>query len=75
MDEEKILEKIYNLDARINSVEKMQAVTHTEFVQIKGDLSDIKGSITWVTRLIIGALILALIGFMLSGGSIAIPNI
>lgn len=65
---EDLEKKVYSLETRITLVEKNQAVSHVEFAQIKNDLKEIKGSLGWVTKLIIGALLLALITFMLGGG-------
>lgn len=67
-NEDKILAKLDDHDKRLSKVEKDTAVTNVEFVSVKGDLKDIKDSLSWVTRLIIGALILALITFLVSGG-------
>lgn len=66
--EDKILAKLDDHDRRLSKVEKDTAITNVEFVSVKGDLKDIKDSLSWVTRLIIGALILALITFLVSGG-------
>lgn len=67
------MDRLTRLEVRVNSVEKAQAVNHTEFVQIKEGLTEIKSTLTWVTRLIIGALVLALLTFMLSGGTVIAP--
>jgi len=64
-DTERKFEELY---ARIVKIERDVAIMGVEFLSIKNDLKDIKDSLTWVTRLIIGALILAVISFIVSGG-------
>lgn len=69
---EDLEKKVYALETRITLVEKNQAVSHVEFSQIKSDLKEIKSSLGWVSKLIISALLLALITFIVGGG-IAAP--
>lgn len=65
---EQIERKMDELEKRVTVLEKDSAIVGVEFLSVKGDLKDIKDSLTWVTRLIIGALILALVTFAISGG-------
>jgi hypothetical protein len=44
------------------------AVAESNITDIKADLSSIKQDTNWIIRLIIGAIILAIIGFLISGG-------
>lgn len=67
-DLDKISDKLYQLETRVTAIERAQAVAAVEFAQIKEGISDIKGGITWVTRLIIGALAVALLGWVIGGG-------
>lgn len=60
--------RVSDLEKRTTILEKDSAILGVEFLSVKGDLKDIKDSLNWVTRLIIGALILALVGFVVSGG-------
>lgn len=62
------VEKLADLDIRVSQVEKAQAVNHVEYTQIREDIKDIKSLVTWVTRLIIGSLILAVLTFLYGGG-------
>jgi hypothetical protein len=64
----RMYEKMSSLEKRTSEIEKIIAVTSVEFVSVKSDLKDIKDSLTWVTRLIIGALILAVLAFVFGGG-------
>jgi hypothetical protein len=60
--------KMSTLEGRIAEIEKTIAVTSVEFISVKNDLKDIKDGLSWVTRLIIGALILAVLAFVFGGG-------
>ena len=65
---EDLSNRVGSLETRLNAIEKDLAVTTSEFLSLKSDLSEIKGSLTWVTRLILGALILGIVGFITAGG-------
>ncbi len=63
------------VDGRLKSVETHVAVAteraknmQESLSEIKDGLVEIKGTITWVTRLIIGGLIMGAVAFALSGG-------
>jgi hypothetical protein len=60
--------KMSTLEGRIAEIEKTIAVTSVEFISVKNDLKDITDGLSWVTRLIIGALILAVLAFVFGGG-------
>lgn len=60
--------KVEELDRRVTLLEREQAVVGVEFLSVKGDLKEIKDALKWVTRLIIGALIMALMAFIVGGG-------
>ena len=51
-----------------NALDRSQAVTNAEFMQIKEGLKEIKGSLTWVTRIILSSLVLAFMAFIVGGG-------
>lgn len=55
-------------DGRINRLEVNTAEEKVRAVQIEKSLTKIQDSITWLLRLVVGALILAAIGFALKGG-------
>lgn len=64
-------------ESRISTIEawKMQkditdAVRDEKFDGIKGDISAILDNQKWLTRLVIGALVVGVIGFILKGGLI-----
>jgi archaellum component FlaC len=44
------------------------AVAESNIKDIKADLSSIKSNTTWIIRLILGAIILAVLGFVSQGG-------
>jgi hypothetical protein len=44
------------------------AVAESNITDIKADLSSIKQDTNWIIRLIIGAIILAIVGFIMQGG-------
>lgn len=53
--------EIFDLKTRI-------AVAENNIVEIKGSLESIKNNTNWIIRLILGAIILAIVGFVTSGG-------
>ncbi|GLS86666.1 hypothetical protein GCM10010873_16400 [Cypionkella aquatica] len=55
-------------DGRINRLEVNTAEEKVRAVNIEKSLTKIQDGITWVLRLVVGALILAAIGFALKGG-------
>jgi hypothetical protein len=68
---ERIKEAHQRLDrheGRIGALETNSAAEKVLVQNIEQSLSDIKGGITWITRLIIGAIILGAVGFALAGG-------
>lgn len=59
------------LDAHEGRITKLETHTAVEAVRsehIQTSLEKIEGGITWITRLVVGALILAAIGFAMNGG-------
>jgi hypothetical protein len=57
----KIKEDVAELKTRM-------AVAESSIKDIKEDLSSIKSNTTWIIRLIVGAMILAIVGFAMQGG-------
>ena len=55
-------------DSRINKLEVHTAEEAVRAVNIEKSLVKIQDGITWVQRLVIGALIVAALGFALKGG-------
>ena len=46
----------------------MEARIDTRFSGIESSLKDVQGSLSWVTKLIIGGIIMAVVAFMVGGG-------
>lgn len=44
------------------------AIAENNIQDIKGELTTIKSNTTWIIRLIVGGIALAVIGFIISGG-------
>jgi hypothetical protein len=60
--------KLNTLDQRLIQVEKKNAVDEVHRTNVEKRLSSIEGTLTWLVRLIIGAILLALVGFIMQGG-------
>tara|TARA_R110000823_G_scaffold201971_1_gene332898 strand:+ start:340 stop:561 length:222 start_codon:yes stop_codon:yes gene_type:complete len=58
------------LEGKMSDIESGVAVIGSEFVNLKEDLKDIKDGISWVIKLIIGAVLLAIIGAVWSSGGV-----
>ena len=61
-------ERIVHLERKISRIELDNAVVASQVTSVASDIKDIKDSQGWVIKLIIGALILAIIGFVTGGG-------
>ncbi|AWD21601.1 hemolysin XhlA family protein [Fuscovulum blasticum] len=55
-------------DGRLKSVETHVAVAAERDRHIQQSLSDIKGSLSWITRLVLGGIVMGAIAFLLAGG-------
>lgn len=55
-------------DARIMSVERDQAIFAERITTMVETLKDIKGTITWLNRTIIGGILMAALAFVVKGG-------
>lgn len=55
-------------DGRLSALETHTAAEAVRAQNIEQSLEDIKGGITWITRLVLGAIILGAVGFALAGG-------
>ena len=60
--------EIDKLDTKLNNLDRSTAVSNSEFSKLKTDITEIKGGVGWAVKLIIGALIVALVGFIVKGG-------
>jgi hypothetical protein len=56
------------VEQRIARLEQFQAVEANHRINVERRLGGIESSIKWLAQLIVGALILAIIGFALRGG-------
>jgi septal ring factor EnvC (AmiA/AmiB activator) len=61
-------QRIEKLEQRVSSLETRIAVAETNIKDIKADLDSIKNNTTWILRLVLGAIIMALIGLVIKGG-------
>lgn len=60
--------KLADIDKRINLIETRNAVDAVHRDNVEGRLGDIESTLNWLVRLIIGAIVLALIGILFQGG-------
>lgn len=60
--------RLSHIDERLNAMEVRGAVDEVHHTTVERRLSAIESTLVWLTRLIIGALILTAVGFGLSGG-------
>lgn len=56
------------VETRLTVLETKGAVDEVHRINVETRLKGIEGTLVWLTRLIIGALILAAVGFALNGG-------
>lgn len=61
-------DRFREVEARMTVIEKAIAVDQVTGKGIEKRLDKIEDTLTWLVRLIIGAIILALVGFALGGG-------
>lgn len=60
--------RVYELEKSMTSVETRLAVAETNIRDIKDDIKSIKSNTTWILRIIIGAIILALLTLIFKDG-------
>ncbi len=60
--------RLGHIESEIGSMKTKDAVADVHRTNVETRLTSIEGTLTWLVRLIIGALILALVGFALGGG-------
>lgn len=65
---ERLEERIAELEKRVTKVEKDDAVMVSQFTTVASDVKEIKSSQAFVVKLIISSLVLAIMGFFISGG-------
>lgn len=52
----------------MTDVKTRLAVAESNIKDVKEDISSIKSNTTWILRIIVGAIVLALLGLILKGG-------
>lgn len=60
--------RLTSLENKVNNVETRLAVAEAGLKDMKEDMQSIKQNTTWILRLIIGAIIMALLGLVLVNG-------
>jgi hypothetical protein len=60
--------RLSTLDDRMSSIEKQAAVDEVHRVNVEKRLGSIEDTLKWLVRLILSALILALMAFAIGGG-------
>jgi len=72
MDDEQRLSALESkyaaLDVRLRGLETNDAVDHERQKQVLRDLSEVKSTLTWLNRLMIGGIVLGIITFIVKGG-------
>jgi hypothetical protein len=61
-------ERVDGLERRVAAMETATAVANAHNQNVEKRLSAIEDTLKWLVRLILGALLLGLIGFIVSGG-------
>lgn len=61
-------QRVNKLESDMVDVKTRLAVAESNIKDVKDDLHDIKSNTTWILRLVIGALITAVMGILLAGG-------
>lgn len=62
------MDRLDEHDGRLRTLETKDAASAVSVMGIERRLDQIEGTLTWLVRLIMGAIILAVVGFTLSGG-------
>lgn len=56
------------IDVRLRDLETNDAVANERQKQVLRDLSEVKSTLTWLNRLMIGGIVLGIITFIVKGG-------
>lgn len=62
------IQRVDKIEHRMTQVETRLAVAESNIKDIKEDISSIKQNTTWILRLIIGVIVVALLGVIIQGG-------
>ena len=60
--------RLTSVETQLASVKLRDAVAEVHQLNVETRLKNIEGTMTWVVRLLIGAILLALVGFIVGGG-------
>lgn len=60
--------RLVQIESRLNTIDTRDAVADVHRVNVEKRLTSIEGTLTWLVRLIIGAMLLAVVGFAINGG-------
>ncbi|MDP1419223.1 hemolysin XhlA family protein [Peribacillus simplex] len=60
--------RVKSLEVDMTDVKTRLAVAESNIKDVKEDISSIKSNTTWILRIIVGAIVLALLGLILKGG-------
>lgn len=60
--------RVVKLESDVNDLKTRMAVAEAGIKDVKEDLSSIKNNTNWILRLIVGAIVSALLGLIIKGG-------
>lgn len=60
--------RVVKLESDVNDLKTRMAVAEAGIKDVKEDLSSIKNNTNWILRLIVGAIVTALLGLIIKGG-------
>lgn len=66
---EELKTRMSSVEKEVNGLKTSTAVADVSRVTLDKRLEDIEGTLRWLVRLIIGAIIMALIAYVISGGA------
>lgn len=61
-------ERVSKLESDISDVKTRLAVAESNIKDIKEDIASIKNNTTWILRIVIGAVVSAVLGLIIKGG-------
>lgn len=61
-------ERVIKLESDVSDLKTRMAVAEAGIKDVKEDLSSIKNNTNWILRLIVGAIVTALLGLIIKGG-------
>lgn len=62
------IDRVEALERRVGGIEMSAAIANVHNTNVEKRLSSIEDTLKWLVRLILGALVLGLLGFIISGG-------